>query len=156
MDKVRELLTKIFRAALGWEVRWAIRRSPWILHFGMRCCALEIPLAVAASRFDQERWGVIPPSSPRQVDILVVNGTVTKKMAHSIKILYDQMPEPKFVMAVGECAICGGPFKDSYSVVPGVDKVIPVDIYVPGCPPRPEAFIKAIEDFRRGIWGISE
>ncbi len=119
---------------------WGVRNSLWPLHIGLACCAIEFA-AMGASRFDTERLGMLPRSSPRQCDLLIVTGTVTKKMAPKIKLLYEQMPEPKYVIAQGACVIAGGPFYDAYSMIPGVDKLFPVDVYVPGCPPRPEALI---------------
>ncbi len=123
---------------------WGRKRSLWPLAFGVACCAIEF-FAAAASRFDLGRFGMeIVRASPRQADLMIVSGTVTKKMAAQVVRLYNQMPEPKYVIAMGACAISGGPFKEGYSVVSGVDKLIPVDVYVPGCPPRPEALIHAI------------
>jgi len=129
---------------------WATRNSLYFLHFGIMCCALEMAVA-SAPRFDQQRFGIIPRSSPRQCDVLLVNGPVSKKLKPALRRLYDQMPEPKWVIAMGECAISGGPFYDSYSVVPGVDQFIPVDIYVPGCPARPEALIDGFLKLQRLI-----
>jgi NADH-quinone oxidoreductase subunit B len=122
--------------------------SLWPVSFGLACCAIEM-MAAGGARYDLSRFGfeVFRPS-PRQADLMIVAGTVTDKMAPLVKRLYDQMPEPKYVMARGSCAICGGPFADSYSVVPGVDTIVPVDIYVPGCPPRPEALIDAFLKLR--------
>ncbi len=114
------------------------------------CCALEMAVA-SAPRFDAQRFGVIARSTPRQVDILLVNGPVSKKLKPDLRRLYDQMPEPKWVIAMGECAISGGPFYGSYSIVPGVDQFIPVDIYIPGCPARPEALIDAFLKLQRMI-----
>ena len=112
--------------------------------FGLACCAIEM-ICTAASRFDFARFGMeIMRPSPRQTDLMIVSGTVTKKMVPQIVRLYNQMPEPKYVIAMGACAISGGPFKEGYSVVSGVDKLIPVDVYVPGCPPRPEALLHAV------------
>lgn len=119
---------------------WAQRNSLHSLHFGIACCALEMA-AASAPRFDAERLGMIYRSSPRQTDVLLVNGWVTNKLRPALRRLYEQMPEPKWVVAMGECAISGGPWYDSYNVVQGVDTFIPVDIYIPGCPPRPEAMI---------------
>ncbi len=144
-------LRRILRKLLGWLFKWGLSKSPWITFLGIKCCALEIPMAVGVSRFDMERWGVIPPASPRQDDLMIVNGPVTIKWAQRLKTIYDQMAEPKFVVAIGECAIVGGPFKDSYTVISGVNKIIPVDFYIPGCPPRPEAFLEFIMTYRRVV-----
>jgi NADH-quinone oxidoreductase subunit B len=119
---------------------WALRNSLFPLHFGVACCALEMA-AASAARFDAERFGIVYRSSPRQCDVLLVNGWVTTKLRPDLRRLYEQMPEPKWVVAMGECAISGGPWYDSYNVVQGVDTFIPVDIYIPGCPPRPEAML---------------
>ncbi len=120
--------------------------SLWPMTFGLACCAIEM-MSAGASRFDLARFGaeVFRPS-PRQSDVMIVAGTITKKMAPGVKTLYDQMPEPKWVIAMGNCAISGGPFKfkGNYSVVEGADQFLPVDIYIPGCPPRPEALIEGI------------
>ena len=121
----------------------ARKSSLWPLQFGLACCAIEM-ISTYMSRHDLDRFGVVPWPSPRQSDVMIVAGTVVKKMAEPIKLLYEQMPSPKWVIAMGSCATCGGPYVRSYSVVMGVDKVIPVDIYVPGCPPRPEALMDAI------------
>ena len=119
---------------------WAQRNSLHPLHFGIACCALEMA-AASAPRFDAERVGVVYRSSPRQTDVLLVNGWVTKKLRPALRRLYEEIPDPKWVVAMGECAISGGPWYDSYNVVQGVDTFIPVDIYIPGCPSRPEAMI---------------
>jgi NADH-quinone oxidoreductase subunit B len=122
---------------------WAGRNSLFPLHWGLACCAIEFAAAFGA-RWDAERFGVVPRSSPRQCDLLIVNGTVTWKVAHKLIALYEQMPEPKWAIAMGNCATGGGPFRTAYSVVPGVDKLIPVDIYIAGCPPRPENMLDGI------------
>ncbi len=122
---------------------WAGRNSLFPLHWGLACCAIEFAAAFGA-RWDAERFGVVPRSSPRQCDLMIVNGTVTWKVAHKLVTLYEQMPEPKWVIAMGNCATGGGPFRTAYSVVPGVDKLVPVDVYIAGCPPRPEAMLDGI------------
>ena len=119
--------------------------SLWMYQWGLACCAIEMAAAMAGPRFDIMRLGVIPlPASPRQADLLCVSGTVTDKMAPAVRRLWEQMPDPKYVISMGSCANCGGPYWDSYSVTKGVDQVIPVDVYVPGCPPRPEALLQGI------------
>ncbi|MBE0476619.1 MAG: NADH-quinone oxidoreductase subunit B [Coriobacteriia bacterium] len=117
---------------------WARRNSLWYLMFGIACCAIEM-MHAGGPRFDFDRFGIFHRGSPRQSDVMIVAGTVNTKMAHSLRRLYEQMPEPKWVVAMGACASTGGPFREYPNVVLGVDAVVPVDVYVPGCPPRPEA-----------------
>jgi len=125
-------------------LNWGRRYSLWVFNFGLACCAIEF-IATSMGRHDFARPGVIPfAHGPRQAYLMVVSGTVTDKMAPAVKRLYEQMPEPKYVISFGACSNCGGPYWDSYSVTKGVDQLIPVDVYVPGCPPRPEALLQGI------------
>jgi NADH-quinone oxidoreductase subunit B len=136
-----EIQKNILLTTVGKMVHWGRHYSTWPLNFGLACCAFEM-ISLAASRFDISRFGMeLLRASPRQADLMIVAGTVTWKMAPTVRRLYDQMPEPKWVLAMGVCAISGGTFRESYSVVPGVNCIVPVDVYVPGCPPRPEALM---------------
>jgi NADH-quinone oxidoreductase subunit B len=124
---------------------WARLSSLWQMTFGLACCAIEM-MATSASNFDMDRFGVMPRPSPRQSDLMIISGTVTVKMGIRVKKLYEQMPDPKYVISMGSCANCGGPYwRDyGYHVVNGVDRLIPVDVYVPGCPPRPEGLLDGL------------
>jgi NADH-quinone oxidoreductase subunit B len=132
---------------------WGRRASVWPMMFGLACCAIEM-ICTAASRFDTARFGMeIMRPTPRQSDLLLVSGTVTKKMAPTIVRLYNQIPEPKYVVAMGACASGGGPFKEGYSVVSGIDRFIPVDVYIPGCPPTPQALLNGLIKLQEKISG---
>lgn len=136
-----ELRGTVAATSLSRIYNWSRSRSTWPVLFGLACCAIEM-IATASGRYDMSRFGMeVMRASPRQADLLIVSGTVTKKMIVPIVRIYNQMPEPKYVLAMGACASGGGPFKEGYNVVSGIDKYIPVDVYVPGCPPTPQALI---------------
>jgi NADH-quinone oxidoreductase subunit B len=136
-----DLKTNVFITSLDKVYNWGRKRSVWPMLFGLACCAIEM-IATAASRHDLSRFGwELMRASPRQADLMIVSGTVTKKMVPQIVRLYNQMPEPRYVISMGACATGGGPFKEGYNVVSGIDKFIPVDVYITGCPPRPEALL---------------
>ncbi|ARF74549.1 NADH-quinone oxidoreductase subunit B family protein [Streptomyces griseus] len=138
------LLSRLAPEPMKVVLNWGRRYSLWVFNFGLACCAIEF-IAASMARHDFIRLGVIPfAPGPRQADLMIVSGTVTDKMAPAVKRLYEQMPEPKYVVSFGACSNCGGPYWDSYSVTKGVDQIIPVDVYVPGCPPRPEALLQGI------------
>jgi NADH-quinone oxidoreductase B subunit len=136
--------SKLAPKPIKFVLNWGRRYSLWVFNFGLACCAIEF-IATSMSRHDFIRLGVIPfAPGPRQADLMVVSGTVSDKMAPAVRRLYEQMPEPKYVISFGACSNCGGPYWDSYCVTKGVDQIIPVDVYVPGCPPRPEALLHGI------------
>ncbi len=146
-----ELSENIILTSLDDLHNWARLSSLWPLLYGTACCFIEFA-ALIGSRFDFDRFGLVPRSSPRQADLLIVAGTVTMKMAPALVRLYEQMPEPKYVIAMGACTITGGMFSaDSTTAVRGVDKLIPVDLYLPGCPPRPEAIFDAVIKLRKKV-----
>ena len=144
VSKIGDDLIKALDKPLGYAINWGRIWSLWPVHLETACCSVEFG-AVSGPRYDAERFGIIEAfGSLRQCDLVVVQGTVTRKMAPRLCMVYDQMPEPKYVVAMGACAITGGLYIDSYNVLPGVDGIIPVDVYVPGCPPRPETLIQGI------------
>ena len=138
--------------SLDQAIDWARASSLWPMTFGLACCAIEM-MATGASRYDLARFGAeVFRASPRQADLMIVAGRVSQKMAPVLRQIYDQMPEPKWVIAMGACASCGGVF-NNYAIVQGVDEVVPVDVYVPGCPPRPESLIYGILQLQKKIIG---
>ena len=151
LDVPTELRGHVIATTLDSLVSWARRSALWPMTFGLACCAIEM-MAVGTARFDISRFGaeVFRPS-PRQADVMIVSGTVTTKMAPSVRRLYDQMPDPKYVIAMGTCVIAGGPYQGSYSTVPGIDNFLPVDIYLAGCPPRPDALLHGIMQLQAKI-----
>lgn len=143
--------TNVIIGCLDNLINWGRSNSLWPLTFATSCCGIEF-MAVGAARYDFARFGFeVARASPRQADFIMVAGTITNKMAPVLKRLYDQMADPKYVIAVGGCAISGGPFKKSYHVVNGVDKILPVDVYIPGCPPRPEAMLYGMMQLQRKV-----
>ena len=143
--------TNVIVGALDDLINWGRSNSLWSLTFATSCCGIEF-MSVGAARYDFARFGFeVTRNSPRQADLIMVAGTITHKMAPVLKRLYDQMAEPKYVVAVGGCAISGGPFKGSYHVVNGVDKILPIDVYIPGCPPRPEAILYGMMQLQRKV-----
>ncbi len=130
--------------SVDYFVNWARLSSLWPMTFGLACCAIEM-MATGASRYDWDRLGLIPRATPRQSDMMIVAGTVTLKMASRVKKLFDQMAEPRYVISMGCCATSGGPYwQHGYHVLKGVDRIVPVDVYIPGCPPRPESLLEGV------------
>ena len=151
-DLPEELQKNVFLTTVDNIYNWGRARSMWPMMFGLACCAIEM-IAVQAARFDLSRFGMeIMRASPRQADLMIVSGTVTKKMVPNIVRLYNQMAEPKYVLAMGACATSGGPFKEGYNVVSGIDKFVPVDVYVPGCPPTPEALLYGLMQVHKKVF----
>lgn len=150
-----EIIRNVLVTSVDYVLDWARSRSMFPLMFGLACCAFEM-IGTACSRFDIARFGMdIFRWSPRQADLMIVAGTLTWKMAPAVKMIYEQMAEPKWVIAMGACAISGGTFRESYSVVPGINRIIPVDVYVPGCPPRPEGLIYGITKIHQKIGKVT-
>jgi len=151
-SRVEAFVPRVVMTRVEEVLALARKSSLWPLTFGLACCAIEMMSAYMAHH-DLDRFGIVclPAPAPRQSDVMIVAGTVTKKMASAVRRLYDQMPEPKWVIAMGSCACTGGPYYRSYSVVMGVDHILPVDVYVPGCPPRPEALMQGFMKLQEKI-----
>ncbi len=149
VEQPKTLGSGFITTSLDKLVNWSRASSMWPLTFGLACCAIEM-MATGAARFDLDRMGILFRASPRQADVIIIAGTVTKKMLPVIKTVYEQMPEPKYVIAMGACASSGGIF-DTYSTVQGIDEVLPVDVYIPGCPPRPEGLLYGLMKLQEKI-----
>ena len=147
---LNQLPETVFTTKVDELLNWGRASSQWYMLFGLACCAIEL-MQTGGPRADLERFGMAPRATPRVSDLIIVSGTLTLKMALRTKVLYDQMPDPKYVVSMGSCANCGGLFQLAYSVCDGVDKVIPVDVYVPGCPPRPEALTEGLVKLQEKI-----
>lgn len=151
LEQLREAGTNVIVGCLDDFINWGRSNSVWPLTFATSCCGIEF-MAVGAARYDFARFGFeVTRASPRQADVIIVAGTIVHKMAPVLRRLYDQMADPKYVIAMGGCAISGGPFKKSYHVLKGVNEILPVDVYVPGCPPRPEALLYGMMQLQRKI-----
>jgi len=143
MSLINSVPETLVTAKLDEVLNWTRKSSVWYMLFGLACCAIEM-MQTGGPRSDLDRFGAVPRATPRVSDLIIVSGTLTLKMALRTKLLYEQMPDPKYVISMGSCSNCGGLFQLAYSVCKGVDKIVPVDVYVPGCPPRPEALTEGL------------
>lgn len=143
MSLYQQLPDNVLFSTVDEVLNWGRKNSLWYLTFGLACCAIEM-IHTGGPRADLERFGSAPRATPRQADLIIVSGTLTYKMASRVRLLYDQMAEPRYVISMGSCSNCGGLFSQGYSVLKGVDQILPVDVYIPGCPPRPEALLEAL------------
>ena len=150
MSLINSVPETLVTAKLDEVLNWTRKSSVWYMLFGLACCAIEM-MQTGGPRSDLDRFGAVPRATPRVSDLIIVSGTLTLKMALRTKLLYEQMPEPRYAISMGSCANCGGLFQLAYSVCDGVDKVIPVDVYVPGCPPRPEALTEGLVKLQEKI-----
>ena len=150
MSLINSFPETVLTAKVDDVLNWTRKSSVWYMLFGLACCAIEM-MQTGGPRSDLDRFGAVPRATPRVSDLIIVSGTLTLKMALRTKLLYEQMPEPRYVISMGSCANCGGLFQLAYSVCDGVDKVIPVDVYVPGCPPRPEALTEGLVKLQEKI-----
>jgi NADH-quinone oxidoreductase subunit B len=146
----QQLESNVFTTKIDAILNWSRENSLWYLPFGLACCGIEL-MQTGGPRADLERFGMAPRFTPRQSDVMIIAGTMTYKMAIRARLLYDQMPEPRYVISMGSCVNCGGLFSKAYSVIKGADQIIPVDVYVPGCPPRPEALVEGIFKLREKV-----
>jgi NADH-quinone oxidoreductase subunit B len=143
MSLINSAPEMVLTSTVDQVLNWTRKSSLWYMLFGLACCAIEM-MHTGGPRADLDRFGMVPRATPRVSDLMIIAGTLTLKMALRTRVLYDQMPDPKYVVSMGSCSNCGGLFQYAYSVCDGVDKVIPVDVYVPGCPPRPEALTEGL------------
>ena len=159
MSLINTLPESVLTTKVDDLLNWTRKSSVWYMLFGLACCGIEM-MQTGGPRSDLDRFGMVPRATPRVSDLMIVSGTLTLKMALRTKLLYEQMPDPKYAVSMGSCANCGGLFQLAYSVCDGVDKVIPIDVYVPGCPPRPEALteglLKLQDKIQQGRWLVKK
>jgi NADH-quinone oxidoreductase subunit B len=150
MSLYQEVNENFLITSIDQFLNWSRKNSLWWMMFGLACCSIEL-MHTGGPRADIERFGSAPRGTPRQSDLIIIAGTLTYKMASRVKLLYEQMAEPRYVISMGSCSNCGGLFAPAYSVVKGIDQIIPVDVYLPGCPPRPEALLEAVITLQKKV-----